>query len=112
MQTRTTAEWMGLLQGADIPCVPLHDLDALIDDEHLAAVGFFAPMDHPTEGSIRMVGIPSRWSRSTPCVTHPAPRIGEHSVEILREAGFAEADIAQLRADGAVIDAASSGAPE
>src|SRR5437764_5190607 len=108
MKTRTTAEWMGLLQGADIPCVPLHDLDALIDDEHLAAVDFFAPMEHPTEGSIRLVGILSRWSRSKPRVTHPAPRIGEHSVDVLREAGFSEEDIRQLCAEGAVIDGASS----
>ena len=76
MTTRTTAEWLAALQEGDIPAVPMHDLDALIDDPHLAAVGFFHEMDHPTEGRIRLVGIPSRWSRSQPAITRhpPGPR--------------------------------------
>jgi len=104
LATRTTAEWMRLLQEADIPCVPLNDLDDLIDDEHLKAVGFFVDMEHPSEGKIRLTGIPSRWSRTTPRITRHAPRIGEHSVEVLEEAGFSTDDIAKLVAEGAVID--------
>jgi crotonobetainyl-CoA:carnitine CoA-transferase CaiB-like acyl-CoA transferase len=104
LKTRPTAEWMQLLQAADIPCVPMHDLDGLIDDEHLDAVGFFVDMEHPSEGAIRLTGIPSRWSRSSLGVTRHPPRIGEHSVEVLREAGFSAGDIAQLMAEGAVID--------
>jgi crotonobetainyl-CoA:carnitine CoA-transferase CaiB-like acyl-CoA transferase len=104
IRTRPTAEWMPLLQAADIPCVPMHDLDGLIDDEHLKATGFFVGMEHPSEGKIRLTGIPSRWSRSSLRVTRHPPRIGEHSVEVLREAGFSTGDIAQLIAEGAVID--------
>jgi crotonobetainyl-CoA:carnitine CoA-transferase CaiB-like acyl-CoA transferase len=104
IRTRPTAEWMRLLQAADIPCVPMHDLDGLIDDEHLEAAGFFVDMEHPSEGAIRLTGIPSRWSRSQLRVTRHPPRIGEHSVEVLREAGFSAGEIAQLIAEGAVID--------
>jgi crotonobetainyl-CoA:carnitine CoA-transferase CaiB-like acyl-CoA transferase len=102
--TRTTTEWMRLLQAADIPCVPMNDLDSLIDDEHLNAAGFFVDMEHPSEGAIRLTGIPSRWGRSQPRITRHPPRVGEHSVDILREAGFSAEEIAALCAEGAVID--------
>jgi crotonobetainyl-CoA:carnitine CoA-transferase CaiB-like acyl-CoA transferase len=107
--TRPTAEWMRLLQAADIPCVPMNDLDSLIDDEHLKAAGFFVEMEHPSEGAIRLTGIPSRWSRSQPRVSRHPPRVGEHSVEVLHEAGFSAEDIARMCAEGAVIDGRSAG---
>ncbi|HXW23819.1 MAG TPA: CoA transferase [Xanthobacteraceae bacterium] len=104
ISTRPTAEWMELLQAADIPCVPMHDLDGLIDDAHLNAAGFFVEMEHPTEGAVRLTGIPSRWSRSSLRVARHPPRIGEHSVEVLREAGFSAAEIARMCAEGAAVD--------
>jgi crotonobetainyl-CoA:carnitine CoA-transferase CaiB-like acyl-CoA transferase len=102
MTTRTTAEWLAALQEGDIPAVPMHDLDALIDDPHLAAVGFFHAMDHPTEGRIRLVGIPSRWSRSRPAIRRHPPGLGEHTAEVLREIGFDKAAVARLAAERAI----------
>jgi crotonobetainyl-CoA:carnitine CoA-transferase CaiB-like acyl-CoA transferase len=102
LATRTTAEWLGIFQEADIPAVPMHDLDALIDDPHLAAVGFFETLDHPTEGRIRVVGIPSRWSRSRLAIERHPPGLGEHTAEVLRETGLSEAAIRRLAAEGAV----------
>jgi crotonobetainyl-CoA:carnitine CoA-transferase CaiB-like acyl-CoA transferase len=60
LQTRTTAEWLALFARCDIPSAPMNDLDALIDDPHLAAVGFLQTLAHPTEGKVRYTGIPSR----------------------------------------------------
>jgi crotonobetainyl-CoA:carnitine CoA-transferase CaiB-like acyl-CoA transferase len=102
LATRTTAEWLGIFQEADIPAVPMHDLDALIDDPHLAAVGFFHTLDHPTEGRIRVVGIPSRWSRSAVAITRHPPNLGEHTAEVLREAGLSDAAIQRLADEGAI----------
>jgi crotonobetainyl-CoA:carnitine CoA-transferase CaiB-like acyl-CoA transferase len=102
MTTRTTAEWLAALQEGDIPAVPMHDLDGLIDDPHLAAAGFFHTMEHPTEGRIRLVGIPSRWSRSRPAITRHPPGLGEHTAEVLREIGFGAAAIKRLAATGAI----------
>ena len=104
LKTRSTAEWEKLFAENDIPSAPLHDLDSLIDDPHLAAVGFFRDMDHPTEGAIRLTGIPSRWSASQPEITRHPPSLGEHSIEVLREAGFGETEIDNLCTEGATVD--------
>jgi crotonobetainyl-CoA:carnitine CoA-transferase CaiB-like acyl-CoA transferase len=103
-KTRTTGEWLELLEANDIPCVRLNQLEDLIADPHLDAVGFFHEMDHPTEGHLRLAGIPSRWSRSRPKIERGPPRLGEHSVEVLREAGYSATEIEELIAEGATID--------
>src|SRR5262249_41814112 len=100
-----TAAWLKLLREADIPCVPLNDLDHLIDDPHLAEVGLFEEIEHPSEGKTRLAGIASRWSRAGPGIDRHPPRLGEHSVEVLREAGYSDAEISRLCREGAAVDA-------
>jgi crotonobetainyl-CoA:carnitine CoA-transferase CaiB-like acyl-CoA transferase len=107
VRTRTTAEWLTLFERCDIPCAPMNDLDALIDDPHLAAVGFFQTLAHPTEGRIRYTGIPSRWNGAALQISRHAPRLGEHSVAILKEAGIAADGIAALLRSGATRDGAT-----
>jgi len=104
--TRTTAEWMQLLEEADIPCGPMHDLDSLIDDPHLAAVGLFQKIDHPTEGTLHVAGPAATWSRTPSSIRSAPPRLGEHGDEILREAGFSDADIDSLADEGAMVRSA------
>jgi crotonobetainyl-CoA:carnitine CoA-transferase CaiB-like acyl-CoA transferase len=96
---RTTDEWLTLLEEADIPVMPMHNLDSLIDDPHLAAIGLVDRIDHPTEGTLRSVNVPSQWSRSQPGSTRPAPRLGEQTVDVLREVGYSEAEIDALVTD-------------
>jgi crotonobetainyl-CoA:carnitine CoA-transferase CaiB-like acyl-CoA transferase len=93
---RTTAEWTALFEAHDIPCGPVNDLDALIDDAHLETVEFIRTVEHPTEGPLRIAGIPSRWSGTQPEITRHPPNLGEHSEEILREFGFDAAEVAAL----------------
>jgi crotonobetainyl-CoA:carnitine CoA-transferase CaiB-like acyl-CoA transferase len=105
MRTKTTAEWMALLQEADIPSNPLHTPQSLLHDEHLTAVGFFPEVQHPSEGLLRGMAVPGCWSRSVPSVRRHAPRLGEHSVEVLAEAGLDAAQIDALLASGATRQA-------
>ena len=100
----STTEALALFERCDIPCAPMHDLDALIDDPHLASVDFFQVKDHPTEGRIRYTGIPSRWNGNALPISRHAPRVGEHSVAILKEAGIPADEIAALLASGATVD--------
>jgi len=93
---RTTAESIALLERADVPVMPLHDLDSLIDDEHLAAVGLIETVEHPSEGTLRSIRSPSTWSETQPHGSRPAPRLGEHSVEVLLEAGCTRTEIQAL----------------
>lgn len=105
MKTRTSAEWMRLFAEADIPHAPLHDLDSLIDDPHLAAVGLLQSIEHPTEGTLRVAGPAASWSRTPPSIRHYPPRLGEHGGEILSQAGFSGDEIEALVAEGALINA-------
>jgi crotonobetainyl-CoA:carnitine CoA-transferase CaiB-like acyl-CoA transferase len=100
MRTRTSAEWLQLLREADIPVTPLNSLDDLIDDPHLAEAGFFATTEHPTEGRLRAMAPTGRWSGTPPGELRPAPRLGEHSAEILREAGYSADEIRALVTGG------------
>jgi crotonobetainyl-CoA:carnitine CoA-transferase CaiB-like acyl-CoA transferase len=98
--TRTTAEWMALLEEADIPYTPLRTVEGLLDDPHLAATGFFSHVEHPSEGTIKSMRTPTTWSDSKAESPRPAPVLGEHSLEILRELGLAEESIDALFAEG------------
>src|SRR6478609_5942289 len=84
---------------------PLHDLDSLIDDPHLAAVGLLQSIEHPTEGTLRVAGPAATWSKTPPSIRKHPPRLGEHGEEILREAGFSDDEIAALEVEGALIEA-------
>lgn len=100
---KTTAYWLEELERADIPVMPLHTLDSLLDDPHLAAVGLIEQYDHPTEGRLVGVANPTVWSASQPTPMRLAPRLGEHSREVLAEAGYAESEIDDLIAAGITV---------
>ena len=99
MVERSTAEWQQLLDAADVPNMPMHSPQDLLDDPHHAATGFIRTVDHPSEGRLRSPGVPTRWSGTPPALdATPAPRLGEHSEQVLREIGYDGAEIARLLA--------------
>ena len=100
---RTNAEWVELLKNSNVPHGPVNTLDDLFKDPQLNATGYWQDVDHPTEGRIRTMAVPTKWSRSPPEVKRQAPRLGQHSVEVLKEVGYSDADIAAMIAAGNAI---------
>jgi len=103
MKGRTTAEWTALLEAADIPVSPLNSVEDVVSDPHLAASGFFSLEEHKGEGRQRSMRTPTDWSDSPPEALRPAPRLGEHSAEVLREAGYSDGEIAELARRGVTL---------
>jgi crotonobetainyl-CoA:carnitine CoA-transferase CaiB-like acyl-CoA transferase len=101
MKEKTTAEWLEALGRADIPVQRMNSLDDIVADPHLAAIGYFTRREHPTEGPIRTMAVPSEWSQSPPSYRRHAPRLGEHTREVLAEAGYSRERVEELIASGA-----------
>ncbi len=99
---RSTAELQALLDGTDIPVFPMHTFESVLDDPHLQDIGFFNELQHPQVGTVRNTAVPSEWSGTPPGPATPAPRAGEHSRSVLREAGFDDTRIDALLACGAL----------
>jgi crotonobetainyl-CoA:carnitine CoA-transferase CaiB-like acyl-CoA transferase len=101
MKQRTTQFWLEALERGDIPVQRMNSLDDIVADPHLNAIGYLQLVDHPTEGRIRTLAVPSEWSESKPEYRRHAPRLGEHTREVLGEAGLSDQKIEALLESGA-----------
>ena len=89
LESRTTEDWLALLEGSDIAHAPVNDLEALLDDPHLVKIGFWEMHEHPSEGMMRLPMPPIEFSR-TPCsIRRLPPKLGQHTDEVLAEFGLA-----------------------
>ena len=102
-RTRTTADWLERLRAADVPCAPVNNIDGAFAEPPVAERGMIVEYDHPDVGRVRLPGNPIKMSGMEGTISKPAPRLGEHTDSVLREfLNLAPADIARLRAEGAV----------
>ena len=102
LPAKNTAEWLELFRAHDIWAGPVYGYEDVVADPQVAHNGTFVEYDHPTEGRVKAPGFPIRFSRTPSTVERGAPLIGEHSREILAEAGFDDTAIERLLASGAV----------
>jgi crotonobetainyl-CoA:carnitine CoA-transferase CaiB-like acyl-CoA transferase len=100
LRSRTTNEWRQLLEPLGIPVLPAHTFESLLDDPHLRDIGFFQQYEHPTEGTLRTTAVPSEWSESPLPPLRPPPLLGEHSAQVLAEAGYSAQQIAEMVRSG------------
>ncbi len=102
---RTTADWIQVLTGLDIPCSPVREIDDLIDDPHLADVGFFAPNGDYPEGVTRALPQPVIFEGVERRPDRAAPSLGADTREVLTDCGFEPAEIEQMLRSGVILDA-------
>jgi len=96
---RTTAEWLERLRGT-VPCSPVYALPQALENPYFLERGGVQVLDHPDKPGFKLVASPFRLNEPLPA--KPAPKLGEHCEALLRELGYAEAEIERLKAQGAV----------
>ena len=102
MEARPRSHWLERLEGRGVPCGPINDYAEVMADPHVRARELVVETDHPTLGRIPTLGTPIKLSETPLAPGRPAPRLGEHTDEILGDAGFGADEIAALRRAGAV----------
>ena len=101
LKTRTTEEWLERLEAEQVPCAPVLTRDQVIAHPQILASGILLESDHPTAGRLRQTRTAARFATPT-VVRHGAPRLGQHSREVLAELGLSADEIAGLRRQGVV----------
>ncbi len=100
---RTTAEWIDLLEKAEVPCAPVLDMAQAFAEPQLAENDMVVPLEHPTAGTIHVLGVPFKFGRVAGAVRTPPPRLGEHTREVLTGVvGLSPADVERLAAQGVI----------
>lgn len=102
MRTRTTAQWRPLLDAVDIPNMQMNSPEDLLANPQLRATGFVSDTIHPTEGAMHTLAHPTKWSATPPARSFsPAPNLGQHTRQLLQEAGYTTDSINTLIEQGA-----------
>ena len=101
--TKDRDQWLELLGDTNVPMMVVNSLDELVADPHLLASGFWQQHEHPTEGALRMSSPPMNFSKTPASIRSLPPRLGEHSEEVLREAGLEQSSIDSMLAAGEAV---------
>jgi crotonobetainyl-CoA:carnitine CoA-transferase CaiB-like acyl-CoA transferase len=102
-RTRTTSDWLQRLQGLGVPATPILSVDRVLSDQQVLQRGMVVEMDHPLYGKTRTLGTPIKLDGAMGLAVAPAPRLGEHTNEILTAMlKYSNVKVAELRATGAI----------
>ena len=102
-RTKTTAEWLEVLDGSGMPYAAVNDVQQTLAHEHVRARGMIREVEHPFCGPLRMVDTPVKYSVSEPGIRTPPPVLGQHTDEVLGEVlGLGAKEIRKLREEKVV----------
>ncbi len=102
LATRTKAEWIDTFDAAGVPVGPVNSIGEALSHPQALARGMVVDLVHPQAGATKALGCPVHFSATPTSVTRPAPMLGEHSREVLAEAGYSDAEIDAFVAEGVV----------
>jgi len=100
--TKTSAEWVEILNKAGVPCGPILNVKEVFEDEQVRALGLAVKIRHPRLGEQEVQNLPVTLSRTPGAVRTASPDLGEHTDQVLAELGYSREEIAALHRDGAV----------
>jgi crotonobetainyl-CoA:carnitine CoA-transferase CaiB-like acyl-CoA transferase len=101
-KTKSREEWLHCLEARDVPVVPLHDIAQALADPQVRHLQLIEQVEHPIAGQMEFVGSPVRYSNFTESPSLPPPLVGEHTITVLRELGYSDQAIEELRAEQVV----------
>lgn len=99
MLLKTTDDWISSLRQAGVPVAPIHTLDQALSDEHVLARGIVSSTIHPTVGEVKHISQPVTFNHQARQSQRPPPVLGQHTQEVLREAGFSDEEMTRLAAE-------------
>ncbi|KAI5785968.1 CoA-transferase family III domain-containing protein [Pyronema domesticum] len=100
-KTKTTQEWLDILENCGMPYAPINDIQQTLEHEHVLARDMIKTVHHPTVGPIRLINTPVKYSESTPGIRSPPPTLGQHTDEVLTSVlGMEEEEIRALKGEG------------
>jgi len=103
MRSRSTKEWLEILDSNDVMCGPVNNIEQVINDPHVNEREMIVDVGHPTEGKLKVVGTPMKFSRTTCQIEKASPDLGEHTEKILSSMlGYSDDEINKLREDEVV----------
>ena len=102
LATAPSAAWVERFEAASIACGPIYEFDEVFEDPQVRHLGLVTEVEQPGYGRVRMLDFPFKASATPAAITRPAPRLGEHTLEVLEETGLARAEIERLASAGAI----------
>jgi len=100
LKAKTNKEWEAILNEAEVPNGPILYIDEVFKDPHVLQQEMLLEMNHPSIGIIKMLGFPTKLSRTPATLRFPPPLMGQHTEDILRELGYGSDDIESMGKDG------------